>query len=343
MYIADMHCDTISELYDRRKRGNQAELYRNNLQIDIEKMRKSNYLVQNFAVFADLGKEENPYRCAKNQIALFEEELRRNRDVIRQARTAAELEQNRRDGRISALLTLEEGEICEGNLSKLEEFYEAGVRMMTFTWNYRNSLGTPASELFLSSADSDSDRRAERIGARYSGEENSRGLSELGIAFLEKMDALGILADVSHLSEEGFYDICRYAKKPFVASHSNARALCGHKRNLTDDMIRKIAEMGGVVGVNYYGRFLDDKTESGIYFSRISRIADHVLHMIRVGGIACVGLGSDFDGIDDNLELSDCSKMERLWEELKKRGLSEDEREAVCFRNVWNLYQEAFS
>lgn len=331
-----MHCDTISQLYYRRQQGNQAELYRNNLQIDIEKLKKSNYLTQNFAVFVDLGKEKSPYQCAKNQIALFQEELQRNRDTLRQARTAAELEQNRRDGRISALLTLEEGEVCEGDIHKLEEFYEDGVRMMTFTWNYRNSLGAPASELSLPAVNGKLAREIRKSG-------DVRGLSELGIAFLEKMEALGILADVSHLSKEGFYDVCRYAKKPFVASHSDAQALCGHKRNLTDDMIRKIAERGGVIGVNYYGQFLEDKPENGIYFSRVSRIADHVLHMIRAGGIACVGLGSDFDGMDDNLELSDCSKLEYLWEELKKRGLSEDEREAVCYRNVWKLYQGAFS
>jgi membrane dipeptidase len=142
---------------------------------------------------------------------------------------------------------------------------------------------------------------------------------------------------------QGFYDVYLHSKKPFVASHSNAAALCRHKRNLSDDMIVKIGERGGVIGVNYYGRFLEDTAENGIYYSRISRIADHIFHMIQVGGMESVGLGSDFDGIDDNLELSDCGGMELLWEELRRRGLSEREAEGVFSRNVLRLYREMLS
>ncbi len=312
MYVADMHCDTISAIYHNRKKGEQTGLLSNDFQVDLQKMKQGNYLLQNFAVFVDLGKEENPYQCAKEQIAIFKEEIEKNACLVGQVKTAEDIEKNRNKGKLSALLTLEEGEICGGDLQKLEEFYEEGVRMMTFTWNYENSLG------------------------------NKAGLTEKGIAFLEKMETLGMLPDVSHLSEAGFYDVCRYSRKPFVASHSNAAVLCSHKRNLTDDMIRKIAERGGIIGANYYGLFLSEEPENGIYYSRVSRIADHILHMIHVGGISCVGLGSDFDGIDENLELSDCSKIELLERELKKRGLKENEIEAVFCRNLLNLYQEVF-
>lgn len=310
MYIADMHCDTISEIYNRRKRGEQVCLLSNDLQIDLKKMQQGSYLLQNFAVFVNLENEENPYQCAKNQIAVFREEMEKNKEQISQVKTIADIRKNRREGRMSALLTLEEGEACEGDLAKLEEFYEAGVRMMTFTWNYENSLG------------------------------NQDGLTRVGIAFLERMEELGILPDVSHLSEAGFYDVYRYGKEPFVASHSNAAALCSHKRNLSDDMIRKIAERGGVIGVNFYGLFLEEEAENGIYYSRVRRIADHILHMIDLGGLGCVGLGSDFDGIDQNLELTDCSKMELLVGELQKKGLSMDAIEAVMYRNVLDLYKE---
>lgn len=333
MYVADMHCDTISEMYHRRKAGKQIELLKNSLQLDIEKMQKSGYLIQNFAVFVNLGNGENPYQCAKNQIAVFKEEMLKNADKISQVTNYEEMEKNRREGRISALLTLEEGEVCEGDLKKLEKFYFSGVRMMTFTWNYRNSLGTSATKLELP-AEIGEMRRTQWQKRQYN------GLTEMGIAFLEKMESLGIILDVSHLSKEGFYDVCRYSKKPFVASHSNAISLCGHERNLNDDMIREIAKRGGVIGINYYGRFLEEEEQQGICYSRVSRIADHILHMIQVGGLACVGLGSDFDGMDDNLEISDCSKMALLWEELRKRGLSEREVEAVFYRNVWVLYRE---
>lgn len=312
MQAADLHCDTISKIYHARSRGEAACLRQNAYQVDIEKLRQGGYLLQNFAVFVDTGGQESPYACAKGQISLFYEEMERNRDVIRPVRTVDDIERNRKDGKESAVLTLEEGEICEGDLRKLEEFYEAGVRMMTLTWNYENSLAT------------------------------KEGLTELGAVFLERMEALGIVPDVSHLWEAPFYDVCRLAKKPFAASHSNAYALCPHPRNLSDDMIRQISERGGVVGVNFYGLFLDEDPREGVSVSRVSRIADHVLHMIAVGGISCVGLGSDFDGIDDRLELTDCSRISMLFDELKRRGLSEGELDSVFYKNALRLYRDAW-
>lgn len=309
MYTADLHCDTISKIYHSRKRKEAAELRSNPFQVDIQKLRQGNYILQNFAVFVDLEQDGDPYQCAKDQIAVLKAEIHKNADKIRQVTSVTEILQNQAKGRISALLTLEEGEACKGDIKKLEEFYAEGVRMMTFTWNYDNSLGT------------------------------KDGLTKRGITFLENMERLGILPDVSHLSEAGFYDVCRYSTKPFVASHSNAAALCGHKRNLTDTMIRMLAERGGIIGVNYYGLFLEEP-KNGIACGRVQRIADHILHMIQIGGISCVGLGSDFDGFDGRLELSDCSKIELLETELRRRGLKNSEIEAVFYQNVLRIYKE---
>ena len=312
MYVADLHCDTVSAIYYDRKNGGQANLLSNHFQLDLNRMKKGGYLLQNFAVFVDLKNGGDPYRCAKRQIAVFKGELAKYPDKIRQATTVEDILKNQKEGRISAVLTLEEGEVCLGDENTLEEFYRDGVRMMTFTWNYPNSLAT------------------------------EEGLTSKGVLFLEKMQEIGIIPDVSHLPRAGFYDVCRYAKRPFVASHSNAAALCGHKRNLTDDMVRKIAERGGVIGINYYGLFLVEKPENGIYYSSVGRIADHICHMVNVGGTGCVGLGSDFDGIDCNLELSDCSKMGLLEQELKKRGFGEKEIGDIFYRNVLRIYKESF-
>lgn len=313
MFAADMHCDTISKLYEEQKRGNPVNLYENNFQVDLNKLKRGQYLLQNFAVFTDIGTEKDPCRHARDQIALFQSEMRKNNARVRQVKNADEIEINRREGRISAVLTLEEGEICGGRLETLEEFYEAGVRMMTFTWNYENSLA------------------------------NGGGLTDLGIAFLERMESLGIIPDVSHLTDAAFYDVCRFGKKPFAASHSNSRALCGHKRNLTDDMIRKIADRGGVIGVNYYGCFLDNGLpEDGVYFGSVKRIAEHIWHMIQTGGLFCVGLGSDYDGFSGICEMEDCSRLSLLGDELKKKGLSERELEYVFYKNVLRMYQECW-
>lgn len=313
MLTADMHCDTISELYKRRQKGEQDSLLSNHLQVDLYKLKRGGYLLQNFAVFTDIGEEEYPYRAAKNQIALFREEMKKNALWISQAKSVQEIEENQKKGRISAVLTLEEGEICEGDLKKLEEFYKEGVRMMTFTWNYANSLN------------------------------QNDGLTETGIAFLEKMEELGIIPDVSHLPDKGFYDVCRYAKAPFAASHSNARELCSHKRNLTDDMIRKIAESGGIIGINYYGLFLENRLlQNDMYYSSVSRIADHIQYMICIGGIDCVGLGSDFDGFCGVCEMPDCSKIEFLEAELRKRGLGTSEIEKIFYKNLLRVYKDCW-
>lgn len=331
MYVADMHCDTLSAIYEGRKLGIHTELFKNDLQLDIQKMQKGSYLVQNFAIFADWGNGEEPYDCYQKQLSIFHEEMKKNEKFIRPVTTYQQIMENQKAGLLSALLTVEEGEVCQGQIERLDTLYADGVRMMTFTWNYRNSLGVPASEIFLKESVSQ---------GKDSGRKEPIGLTEKGIAFLEKMECLGIIPDVSHLSPEGFYDVCRYSKKPFVASHSDALALCSHKRNLSDDMIQKIAERGGVIGVNYYGQFLRNEPENGIYFSRVKNIAEHILYLIQIGGIACVGLGSDFDGMDDNLEMKDCAQMEMLYNELKSHGLSETEIEAVFYKNVCNLYKE---
>lgn len=319
MKIADLHCDTVSRLYAYVQSGKKASLRQNPFQVDLEKMKKGQYGLQNFAIYVDLQKERDPYEAAKAQLTLFKEQMRENRDCIRQVVCQDDMEENDKTGRMSALLTMEEGEICGGDIAKLHEFYAAGIRMMTFTWNYKNSLGYPASP-------------QEPDG-------KNGGLTEKGIIFLQEMEHLGIIPDVSHLSEQGFYDVCQYSRRPFVASHSNAYSLCPHPRNLSDDMIRQIGEHGGLIGVNYYGTFLDTLKENHGY-STVSRIADHILQMIHTGGLNCVALGSDFDGIDEKLELTDCSRMELLWQELKHRGLTEREIDAVTSGNVYRLYEE---
>lgn len=323
MFIADLHCDTLSALYEKEKNNIPPDLFQNDLQLDLQKMKTGGYLLQNFAVYADWGNEQSPYDCARGQIQLFHQQMERNADCIRQARTFSDMEENRKNGYLSALLTLEEGEICQGDLNILEEMYREGARMMTFTWNFENSLGSPAL------------RDERRISRR-----TYKGLTETGLVFLEKMEEMGMIVDVSHLSDQGIMDVLKYSKRPIAASHSNARSLCPHPRNLTDEQIRKIGEMGGIIGINYFGKFLTDKKSGEVYFSRIEDIVRHIRYIANLGGIRCVGLGSDFDGMDDNLELADASKMASLADALKRHGFKEWEAEAVCYKNVWNFYKE---
>lgn len=316
MKIIDMHCDTISRIY----KNPDASLRENKFQLDLIKMKTSGYVLQNFAMFIDLDEEDCPYDACHKQITIFQQEMEKNQDLIRPVTTYQEIMENEKQGIMSALMTIEEGQVCKGDLSALKEFYDLGIRMMTFTWNHKNTLGSPA----------------EPAHGTAKG-----GLTHLGIAFLDAMEQLGIIPDVSHLSDQGIMDVCRLAKKPFVASHSNARALCARGRNLPDELIREIADRGGVIGVNFYGPFLTSVSDdNGCFYSYVKDIAKHIRHMVDIGGIACIGLGSDFDGIDDNLELKDCSYMELLESELQKSGFHKSEIERIFYRNVMELYRE---
>ena len=162
--------------------------------------------------------------------------------------------------------------------------------------------------------------------------------------FVEEMEHLGMIVDVSHLSDAGFWDVIRYTKKPFVASHSNARALVPDcPRDLTDDMIRALSERGGVAGINYFPPFLsaqDPKADRSAYQSRISDMIRHMKHMKQVGGIQCIGLGSDFDGIHGDLEMKDGSELPKLEWAMRKEGFTESEIEAVFYGNVLRVYKE---
>lgn len=320
MKLIDMHCDTISRIYQERKQQKTANLRENSFQVDLTKMKSAGYLVQNFALFIDLTETENPYQTFEEQFAIFQEEMQQNSDLITPVTSYSEILSNEKQQKMSALLSLEEGEVCGGDPAHLTEIYEMGVRMMTFTWNYPNSLGFPAEPVCPQS---------------------ERGLTSLGIEYLAEMERLGIIADVSHLSDKGIRDVCRFAAKPFCASHSNARSLCNRGRNLPDELIRKIAEKGGVIGANYYGPFLSDiPNEQNIFFSQAKDIARHIYHISDIGGIYCIGLGSDFDGIDNNLELNNCSKMEILEQELKNCGFHANEIERIFYKNVLDFYQE---
>ena len=170
--------------------------------------------------------------------------------------------------------------------------------------------------------------------------ETEHGLKKKGIEFVELMEEIGMAVDVSHLGDAGFWDVAEIMKKPFAASHSNARAIAGHTRNLTDEMIRTIAERGGVMGINYCPVFLDDREDGGT--SRISAMVRHIKHIRNVGGIECIGLGSDFDGISGTLEIDSPSAVHLLEEALYRNGFTQTEVEKIFYRNVLRFYGDVW-
>lgn len=337
MRTADMHCDTIAKLYaERQEKHFSNTLRQNTFQVDLKKLKKGGCLVQNFAVYVDKGAVESPYETALAMIGLFEEEISINEDMILSARSYEEILENDRNGKMSALLTLEEGAVFEGKLERIQEFYDRGVRMAAISWNYENEISYP-------------NLVWEKEGVPALRKRQERGLTAFGIEAVKEMERLHMLVDVSHLSDGGFWDVYHHTSAPFVASHSNAAAVSGVSRNLTDDMIRALGERGGVMGLNFCAAFLSEqcafeengrpRRDSSVCLGRLADMVRHVQHITSVGGVECCGIGTDFDGIGNLVELRDASGMELLSEALHKAGFTWDEVEKIFCRNVLRVYQ----
>ena len=366
MKYIDMHCDTISEIWYSQLRKQNKTLRRNDLMIDLERLKKGDCLCQNLGLFVDLhrradfiqhpeepspaaspfaapagstssSKQPSDPACQKTYldpwytvsclVKVFQEELAANSDLISQVTTGDEIRANEKAGRLSALMSIEEGGCCKGSMEHLKELYQVGARMMTLTWNHENELASP--------------NHPEKAHYFEFVPKDDHGLKKRGVEFVEAMQDMGMLVDVSHLSDAGFYDVCRIVRGPFVASHSNARAVCGCGRNLTDDMIRKLAEHGGVTGINFCPEFLEPKEKDPR--QSLSAIAAHARHIMNVGGRECLGIGTDFDGIEGLLDYGSADKLPLLAEGLEKEGFTQEEIESIFYKNVLRVYDEVLS
>ena len=277
-------------------------------------------MAQCFAIFVPThGVADTPEKLAAAR-AYFDtayeaylRELALCRDALAPALTAADILQNQRAGKVSAILTVEDGVTLAGQLENVDEYYKKGVRMVALTWNWENSLGHPQN----------------RDPALH-----ALGLKPFGLECVRRMNELGIAVDVSHLSEGGFWDVARCSKKPFLASHSCCRALCDISRNLTDRQIRAVADSGGVVGLNYCNAFLHPT--SPLFrddFTAISELLRHLRHLVNLAGAEGVALGSDYDGIESELEWGGCAGQQRFVEAIV-RQFGADTAEKITHKNA---------
>lgn len=213
-------------------------------------------------------------------------------------------------GKAAAILTVENGSALAGRIERVEQLARDGVRMMTLTWNGENEIG--------------------------SGNVTDHGLSAFGRQVIPELEAQGILVDVSHLNDTGFADLLAVARKPFVASHSNARAVCGHRRNLTDGQVRAMVERECLIGLNYYNLFLRDDGRP----ATLDDLFRHVEHFLALGAEDCLALGSDFDGADLPPCLDNPEKAAGIYGYLTGRGLSPALAEKIMWRNALSFFEQ---
>lgn len=308
-FIADAHCDTVSEALD----GNES-LYKNTLHIDLEHMKRYGGYLQFFAAFVDPDKYKGSEMLRVVKILDFlyrQEELYgeyfavcRNYDEIRLA-----LENNKS----ASIISIENGSALHGEISALRMFYRLGVRSICLTWNHANEIADGVKDSSL-----------------------GRGLTPFGREVVGEMNRLGMLVDVSHLSEKSFWDVIETAKAPLLASHSNAMAICKHPRNLTDEQIKAIKSNSGYIGINFYPRFLN---ESGS--ATIDDIVRHIEHIASIAGEEHIGLGADFDGVECLPQgISGLQDIDKLFDRLAALNYRQDFLDKLAGGNLLRIIKQ---
>lgn len=306
MPFADLHCDTIHRLRYGSLKG---DLCRNDGHVDLQRLIGAGYTLQVLAAFVELQAARDPLASCLQLLDDLEAQTRTYGELVSVVRTGADLQ---KEG-LKALLSVEEGGVIGGDEACLDLLIQRGVRAVTLTWNYPNSLGFPNHE--FTHAD--------------------QGLTPFGRRMTEKLAAEGVAADVSHLSDQGFWEVADIVKGPFMASHSNARSVHPHPRNLTDEQIRRVAEQGGVIGLNFCSWFVD-----GGGHTSLAGLLRHFDHIHQVGGSEVLALGSDFDGIDNTVEIGGCEGMPMLEAALLEQGYGRDTVDKALYRNALRFFKD---
>jgi len=306
--VVDGHCDTLTAMENQDRTLGKIS---SRGQLDLPRMLAGGVNVQFFASFIAPKYKDGALKRCLQLIDTFYAEILRNQDYVELALNAGDIRRITATGKIAALLAIEGGEALAGDLAVLRTYYRLGVRSITLTWNGRNEIGDGVSE-----------------GA------TAGGLSVFGRSVVREMNRLGMLIDVSHLAEKGFWDVAKTSRQPFAATHANCRALCDHPRNLTDGQIEYLAKTGGIIGLTFVPDFVAGEKPD------LESLLRHVDHIATRFGPQCIGLGSDFDGMDSILpDLPDVTCIPRLAESLLKRGYSSSDVSGIMGGNWLRLLE----
>ena len=302
--VFDFHCDTALALLGNGMNGH-GSLRRNGTHIDLERASGLSGYAQCFACFTTPFMQEwngiSPVTAFEREFAVIQQELKANSDLIAQAYSAADIRDNQKNGMMSAILTLEGTAGIHYDAARLEELYQKGFRVVSLGWNEQNPL----------------------TGSHVTG----GGLTDQGREFVREAQRLGYLIDVSHISDEGFWDILEMTRGSVIATHSDSRAVWGESRNLTDDMFRAIMQTGGVAGFNLCAEFIGDHPT-------LDNACDHILHFLEMDPTGRhIALGGDLDGIDHMpAGFEGVQSFPLLADRLHDRGVGEE----ILYNIFWN-------
>lgn len=300
--VFDLHCDTANELIGLDGTAGSG-LRKSQAHIDLERAGSLAGYAQCFACFTTPSDRCDPVDVFEKKLAAIHRELAKNQDRIRQVYTAQEIEANRSAGIMSAILTIEGPAGFGFDPALLDDLYKVGFRISTLGWNELNPL----------------------TGSHLTG----GGLTDLGREYVKEAQRLGMIVDVSHISDDGFWDIMDITHSPVIASHSNSRAVCDVSRNLTDDMFLAVCGTGGVAGINLYPDFLGD-------CATLDTVCDHIFHFLELDPEGKhIALGGDLDGVDSlPSDFQGVQDYPKLAQRLLERGLNEDMITDIFWNNA---------
>lgn len=313
MFICDCHCDTLTELYNKN-----ASLYENEQHFDIKRQIALGGGLQFCAIYVptEVFRYQDGLRYTLCLLDKYNQEIKKlheNGIDVLQVRTAEDAG-NVLKHKAATLLAIEEGGAIDGSLEALRCLYELGVRAMTLTWSNRNDIADGINE-----------------------EATGSGLTLFGKQVVEEMNRLGMLVDVSHISTAGFWSVIETSTKPIIATHSNAKSLCSHPRNLNDEQIKALAQNGGLAGITFAGQFLEEDWRNAC----IESVYKHIDYMLNlIGNDDHIGFGSDFDGISHPpYNIQGVQDYKPLIEYLSKY-YSDETINKITHQNVINLLQK---
>lgn len=320
MYI-DLHCDTIIK-YIKNKNPEEI-MYGKNSDINLNKLIENKVKAQFMAIYLfDDNYDDNPklgkisdWDYIERCVDFFDEIEKEYKDSISVVTNYNEYNTAKEKGKTSIFKTIEDGR-CIKKIDDIDKLKKLGITLVTLLWNNNNKLGFPHSKIK---------------------EENEKGLTNFGIDIVGKMNDEKMIIDVSHLSEGGFWDIYNYSKLPFMATHSNAKKIENHSRNLNDKQIKAIAEKGGIIGLNVFPPFTN-----GSNTAVMEDYLKHISHIKKIGGDDVIALGTDFDGINGNYEINSPKKIIDFMNYLTKAGFSSDFIEKFAYKNVERFLQEIY-